>query len=93
MLRVHEARRVAHERAKELVEAAQEVCGDLNPDQGQRVESSAPELTTDGKMQALSQAVDSALDGLSMLREAEKHAVTPVDVSIHSNVVTTHAAP
>lgn len=77
MLRVHEARRVAHERVKDLVQVAQGVSGDLNPEPVASSDMSIAEQPTEGKIQALGQAFDSALDGLKMLREAESAPDVP----------------
>ena len=69
MLEVHEARRVAHERMKDLVQNTQGICGELNPDP--TGSEAAPVRETGAMIGQLGEAYTRARDGLAMLREAE----------------------
>ncbi len=77
MLRTDEAQRVAHGRLVELVKAAQEVCGAMNPDP----DSGTPRNETGAYIEALGAAWNQASDGLHMLREAESPPTASVTVS------------
>lgn len=78
MLQIHEARRIAHDRMKDLVTEAQSLSGLLNPNPSGELVAEDP--TTESKIVSLEAAFRLAREGLEMLMEAERGGLELVSV-------------